>query len=57
MLDYVCTNLGVRHRIDGQLLGGTKYLSDATSLIRPHLLYALFIVSRTIVIGYILRDV
>ena len=34
---------------------GWHYLSNATCLIRPHVFYALFIVSRIIIICYIIR--
>ena len=33
------------------------YLSNATCLIRPHLLYVFFVVSRIIIIRYITRSV
>ena len=36
---------------------GWHYLSNATCLIRPHLLYALFIVSRVIISCHIIRHV
>ena len=34
-------------------LGGTTYLSNTTCLIRPHLFYACFVVSRMTIICYI----
>ena len=38
-------------------LSGWHYLSNATSLIRPHSFYALFVVPRIITICYIIRHV
>ena len=35
---------------------GRRYLSDATCLIRPHLFYACFVVSRITIICYIVRQ-
>ena len=45
-----CTPRTFLHRMSVYDISGWHYLSDTTCQIRPHLLYALFIVSRTTII-------
>ena len=51
---YMLSNIQ-QHMVEPQTNIGWHYSSNATCLTRPHSLYALFIVSRIIIIYYILR--